>query len=208
MPEKFNSAFSTTTQSKSVIVKHKKAFAGGNDLYLSPLRLLRIFSILKQWKVQCHASKVEGIPWVDKGCKLDLRKRRLYRSALMLKHSTGDAIPQHYLALLLLTSPLPNPENYFPRVKNIWVLTGKTPEPRVSHCILQQMPFWGFWLIHWVGKLPGVSCFLLPLNQSHIQPWAFCFPQLKSEIMSANSLANNTPLLYISILQYQTSAQV
>lgn len=52
MPAKFNSAFLPATQSKSVIVKHKEAFAGGNDLYLSPLRLLRIFSILKQWKVQ------------------------------------------------------------------------------------------------------------------------------------------------------------
>lgn len=28
------------------------------------------------------------------------------------------------------------------------------------------------------------------------------------DYMSANSLANNTPLHYISILQYQTSAQV
>lgn len=62
MQEKFNSAFSTTTQSKSVIVKYKEAFAGGNYLYLSPLRLLRISSILKQWKVQFHGSKVEGIP--------------------------------------------------------------------------------------------------------------------------------------------------
>lgn len=30
MPRKFNTAFSTTTQSKSVIVKHKEAFAGSN----------------------------------------------------------------------------------------------------------------------------------------------------------------------------------
>lgn len=59
------------------------------------------------------------------------------------------------------------------------------------------MPFWGFWLIHRVGKLPVVSCFLLPLNQSHIQPWVFCFPQLKSE-MSANSFANNTPLFTLA----------
>lgn len=62
------------------------------------------------------------------------------------------------------------------------------------------MPFWGFWSIHWVGNTPGVSCFLLPLNQSHIQPCALCFPQLKSETVSW------VPILLQITLHYSTLA--
>lgn len=62
------------------------------------------------------------------------------------------------------------------------------------------MPFWGFWSIHWVGNTPGVSCFLLPLNQSHIQPSALCFPQLKSETVSW------VPILLQITLHYSTLA--
>lgn len=68
------------------------------------------------------------------------------------------------------------------------------------------MPFWGFWWIRWVGKLPGISCFLLPLNQSHIQPWAFCFPQLKSEIIWVPTLLQIT-LHYITLAYYNIRHQ-
>lgn len=69
------------------------------------------------------------------------------------------------------------------------------------------MPFWGFRSIHWVGKLPGVSCFLLPLNQSHIQPWAFCFPQLKSEMISWVPTLLQITLHYFALAYYNIRHQ-
>lgn len=69
------------------------------------------------------------------------------------------------------------------------------------------MPFWGFWSIHWVGKLPGVSCFLLPLNQGHIQPGAFCFPQLKSEMISWVPTLLQITLHYFALAYYNIRHQ-
>lgn len=211
MPRKFNTAFSTTTQSKSVIVKHKEAFAGSNyfvSLTFETAQNLLNTEVLES-TIPCFKSRRNTPEWTkvvnwtyETVASADTL--RCWNTAWEMQiHRTNwhcSYFPTHCQI----------PENYVSKGKEHLSSNWKKALTKSFSLHITANAF----LRVLINTLSGKHAwsFMFPPSPKW-EPYpalstVFSPAEVRDGIMSANSFANNTPLLYISILQYQTSAQV